>query len=1121
MIRLCFYIVLACFFSGTLYAQTSCLPVVKKGKWGLVKTDGSIVLSPKYNHIEYNTAGQKFIYQLKGKYGLLKQNGKVLSKPVYDDIVCFDSTWSIYKIKKSWQLYYNESLALTDTFDSVARIDSVLFVLTEMGNTTLYNSRTNLSVNTGSGKFEVFGNTLILTLKNGKLNLYDKSTLNLIVENVLRIKPEKKRYAILDLKDGMQVFNTESGKLLWERHSSITASRNQKFIARSDSSVWLYDGITDRAYVIPKLNEILSVKNGFLRYKKSGKTGVWNLERQRHVVEPVYEYVTQVDGFFFVSDFDKYGVFNQSGKMIVPIEYESVETYPTAFVVKKYGKFGLFSKDGTSIEPVEHGEIRVYSNSAKCFSKDQLILVKFNASGKVSGKKTYSNYMTLTIDQPLRPGRVFDGGGQFSNGGGDRAVPKGWFRPVLSQVNNGDTLLYRGRWGLKNKQDSVMIKPRFGTIDYDEDLGLTKGYLRKFDSINISRRDNYQSLMLPLGKESHIQVWYPPKFIIVDHLNYTTSKRSFYAVNFKDFNENVLARGMEETPVLVDKDGEIVWKDLTLFRDYQEGVLAICQGGEVEPKYWKSGVINDRTSSFFNRLGALGYSVPREQAYMEVKNGSWYFIDKTGRQLNDKPFQYVTDFKDGLAIVKLNNKWGVVDTSMQFIIQPEYDRVTRKIVEGQTFFEAGLSADDRYFYNHSTGEFLDSEITKVSDYYKGVWIYRIKGNRGWGLIDTAMNEVVEPYYDRISPFRSDYAQAVKKGRRTLIDYQGSEILPFYRSAKIEALDGGLFSVRTKKGILIVNGSADTVIVDIECRSVIEASDTYVLYLNRNKKKILLDRKKQLVYGYKYQIISASLADNLLLMKKGRKQRLFNLEQQKFLKTYADDVVALGEQSMVYQSISRKYGYMTYKRDTLSEAVFDELEPIKNGWAFSERDKYRNIVDQNGNRIFQSHQITRVRKLDENYLIYSPKGKGLMSPYAELIIPPKYSTVIPYHGMYKVVTLNGNFLLFDRNGNQLIDQSFKDIKTVSASGLVVSVDNYDYLYNGTLNKAVSFQKIEPFSSRVFRLAANYKFGMFDHEGKAIIPINYHSINVVQKQFQVRFFNVYGYYGLDGTLIFKPI
>ena len=106
------------------------------------------------------------------------------------------------------------------------------------------------------------------------------------------------------------------------------------------------------------------------------------------------------------------------------------------------------------------------------------------------------------------------------------------------------------------------------------------------------------------------------------------------------------------------------------------------------------------------------------------------------------------------------------------------------------------------------------------------------------------------------------------------------------------------------------------------------------------------------------------------------------------------------------------------------------------------------------------------------------------------------------------------------GEQILPQAYSDIKGIDKNGLIVTHERFDYLYSGFLNKSMSFQYIKPVSSELFILQEQRHVGLYNFEGDTIVPVEYHSLDEDRGSFQVRYFNSFGYYQSDGSIIFDP-
>jgi len=80
------------------------------------------------------------------------------------------------------------------------------------------------------------------------------------------------------------------------------------------------------------------------------------------------------------------------------------------------------------------------------------------------------------------------------------------------------------------------------------------------------------------------------------------------------------------------------------------------------------------------------------------------FIDKHGKSVILPRFQLARDFTNGLAAVRLNNKWGFIDTKGNFVIEPIYIKVgdvSERIIAVNTDGEFG-----KWGYINTKGEWI-------------------------------------------------------------------------------------------------------------------------------------------------------------------------------------------------------------------------------------------------------------------------------------------------------------------------------------------------------------------------------------------------------------------------------
>jgi hypothetical protein len=189
-------------------------------------------------------------------------------------------------------------------------------------------------------------------------------------------------------------------------------------------------------------------------------------------------------------------------------------------------------------------------------------------------------------------------------------------------------------------------------------------------------------------------------------------------------------------------------------------------------------------------------------------NGKWGFIDKTGKEVI--PFKYedanyfwgeVIEEKTGdstsfeitnlRTAVKLNGKWGFIDTTGKEVIPFKYN--------ASTFFGrmAAVELNDKYGFIDDIGnEVIPFKYDFAFFFNEGLAAVELNGK--YGFIDKTGKEVIPFKYYRAYLFTEGLAAVkLKNGKWGFIDKTGKEVIPFkYNDAKY--FDGGVAKVKLKK-----------------------------------------------------------------------------------------------------------------------------------------------------------------------------------------------------------------------------------------------------------------------------------------------------------------------------------
>ena len=133
-------------------------------------------------------------------------------------------------------------------------------------------------------------------------------------------------------------------------------------------------------------------------------------------------------------------------------------------------------------------------------------------------------------------------------------------------------------------------------------------------------------------------------------------------------------------------------------------------------------------------------------------------------------FDSAGNFSEGLAAVKINDKWGYIDKKGNFVIQPQFDSVYN--------FSQGLAAveiNEKRGYIDKTGKIIvPLHFDDVDGFSEG--LARVKINGKYGYIDKTGKMIITPQFDYASGFSEGLAAVKINDKYGYIDKTGNFII---------------------------------------------------------------------------------------------------------------------------------------------------------------------------------------------------------------------------------------------------------------------------------------------------------------------------------------------------------
>ena len=143
-------------------------------------------------------------------------------------------------------------------------------------------------------------------------------------------------------------------------------------------------------------------------------------------------------------------------------------------------------------------------------------------------------------------------------------------------------------------------------------------------------------------------------------------------------------------------------------------------------------------------------------------------MDKNGKCLiiGDEVWVYRNE---GIATVKINNKWGIISLSGEYIIKPSFDTI---------WFDEGIgcvSFDNSCWFINKDGKLaINKRFEGIGLFYDGLAAAKINGK--WGFINKMGVFVINPQFDSKGEFHNGFAVVIKNKMPIVINKEGTTII---------------------------------------------------------------------------------------------------------------------------------------------------------------------------------------------------------------------------------------------------------------------------------------------------------------------------------------------------------
>lgn len=305
----------------TKLANVEYYPVYTNEKWGVIDTNGDIVIEPTFEEMV-----------------LVPDN----AKPVFICTTDIDAQTGEYSTK----ILNNKNEAIFTDYESVTMIDN------HDKNNKIWYEKNMLRVEK-NGKYGVInfdGRELV------KCD-YDEIVALTGVSNMLRVKKDGK-YGLI---------NSMGTTIIEPTYLSLSAlgtKPEEGYIIRNEDGYGVAIS-TKKVIITPQYNEIKNVFGNDMYVVKDSSWKVVN-KNSEVVLSSGYDEVTGINGEnISIKKNGKYGVMSIGAKTLIPAEYDTLQyAFDNYYIVSKDGKYGLIDTENSTILKITYENIRYRTDAS-------------------------------------------------------------------------------------------------------------------------------------------------------------------------------------------------------------------------------------------------------------------------------------------------------------------------------------------------------------------------------------------------------------------------------------------------------------------------------------------------------------------------------------------------------------------------------------------------------------------------------------------------------------------------------------------------------------------------------------------------------------------------------------
>ena len=1108
-------LIILCLLSlGLAQGQDRLFPIRIDNKWGFVNSNGAQVIEPKYDAVGEFGRNSYTNMLLDGTIGLVHKNGEEVFIPGVTTLrVMNDSSVAVKK-------------------------DTIWGVVDMQGNYLLPIKYSSVGDHPG-GYFEA--------RKGDSMGLFSRNSKPLLPCRFKSIQFVEARYIKALTKDSVYYFNSEANVLLqggvsqfqdtwWpvvidngsgdkrtilnvsngirsSQFVSATYVKRSSFVLNTGSSTDVfYNAANGDSFPIPSGSSVSTYASGFYKYYKGGKVGILNGKGQV-VINAIFDEIDLRNSLFLVNNNGAQGLYTTSGNEVLKTQYENISWDNSGLILLQQNSLlGCAKPSGRLLLAPVFQKVQIIDRQLRGdYGGGQMAFIEFDNSWNITDRYVYKNVKTVFLDFGRVNGPVVS---QLSNLDSSRSrnssqsLPPFWFK---SKIN--------GKWGFRRADSTLRHQPRFDLVKHFPQSGFTITYERVPGNKEVKILDGYyyQTRRSALAYTANGNYFANPKYWYI-YPHELAQKDAAY-VKVLTYTGNVQ---------VIRFDGGPLKKNFTFVDTLVEDMARFNVDGNIvvnEDNNYRTNVFTQIEYRLFNGFepGSYPFSVRQEmsQKYVRFDYGKWGYLSKDGNIAIEASFDFVYPFKGETAIVKVGDKWGVINKKGEYLIKPVYWNIKRIEYEGDTYFHVFKKQARFGVIDKDGNTVVYPEYLKADNFRNGKMAVKFK--KGWTFIDSSLSPICAAQFEEVMPFSNNRAAVQKNGKWGFINAYGdmvimatyNKVLPFHNN-RAWVMSAGNWYLVDEKGYKVVNDAFKS---PTPFKGGVAFAQT-----RKNREYGLVNTDGDFIVKPQFERVSPFNKHGVAIVEANSRSALIDLSGEMVTKPEFARIDSFSCGWAAAQTMEKTVllHYSGRVRDIAQDYTL--IEPFNDGVARVTREALYGYLDTSGNEIMPC-ELSKARAFSEGQAFIQRKGFGTQC------IDTKGKVLFSIRGWISHDYKEGKAILrkdrqsfyINKQGQILFDQGFRRALPFKNGIGRVKIDKRWAVINefGQMLNSPKFVRIKTFNCNTTVVKRSGSYGLFDEEGNVVLDVMYDEMKLNEDRYYfISVEDKVGHFDLEGQWVWEP-